>query len=118
MNRIEVEKKVKQVADLQSMIADEMISDIKDVLNERFGGTLDWYDWETQDDEVFSPTINYGTDGWEEEYHVDIMTCDENGNVYLTMENEEKLKIEDISFNDLYNIYYALDNLCEYIDNK
>lgn len=121
MKKNEITKQISKVMDMQAEVAAKMVCDIKDTLNNDFDGSIDWVDYETEDDEVWTPTMNY-VDYWsctcEEGVHMEQVMCNEDGEVYITLENDETTNINDLSFEDLNTLYLAIANLCEYLGKE
>lgn len=118
MKKDEITKQISKVMDMQAEVAAKMVCDIKDTLNNDFDGSIDWVDYETEDDEVWTPTMNY-IDYWsctcEECVHMEQVMCNEDGEVYITLENDETTNINDLSFEDLSTLYLAIANLCDHL---
>jgi len=111
-------KQIEKVMDMQAEISAKIIEDIKDTLNNDFGGSIDWADYETEDDEVWTPSmdyVDYFENDCEEGVHMERVMCNENGVIYITLENGEACPIIDLNFEDLHTLYLAISNLCEHL---
>lgn len=117
----EIAKEIQKVFDMQAEVAAKMVEDIKDTLNNDFDGSIDWIDYETEDDEVWTPSmdyVNYWRGTCDADVHIEQVMCNEDGEVYITLENDESCHINDLNFEDLHNLYRAIANLCEYLEKQ
>lgn len=114
----QISKEIQKAFDIQAEVAAKMVGDIKDTLNNDFDGSIVWADYETEDDEVWTPSMDY-VDYWnnncEEGVHIEQVMCNDNGVVYITLENDETCPLIDLNFQDLHTLYLAISNLCDHL---
>ena len=114
----QISKEIQKAFDIQAEVAAKMVADIKETLINDFDGSIDWYDCETEDDEVWTPSMDY-VDYWnntcEEGVHIEQVTTNENGDVHIILENGKTYHINDLKFEDLHTLYLAISNLCDHL---
>jgi hypothetical protein len=114
MNRLKVTEKYQQIAHDMENLRCKMFYEIKDELryNLHFDGSIDFMDYE-DNETAYSPIIELNGDYFVERWHIEQVMINDNDEIWLTLENDTTMLINELQFHEVFELYNAIANISE-----